>query len=52
MTTATDEQARALFIVEAHRDDERRFIVRSDELLTAFLEMEKSAYQRSSAWVN
>lgn len=41
MTTATDAQARARFIVDAHRDDGRRFVVRSDELLTAFLELEK-----------
>jgi hypothetical protein len=33
---------RALFIVDAHRDDGTRFVVRSDELLTAFLELEKA----------
>ena len=42
MTTATDAQARALFIVDAHRDDGRRFVVRSDELLTAFMELERA----------
>ena len=41
MTTATDAQARTLFVVDAHRDDGRRFVVRSDELLTAFLELER-----------
>jgi hypothetical protein len=39
MTTATDAQARELFIVDAHHDDGRRFVVRSDELLTAFLDL-------------
>jgi hypothetical protein len=29
-----------LHIVDAHRDDGRRFIVQSDEKLTAFLELE------------
>jgi hypothetical protein len=42
MTTATDARARELFIVDAHRDDGRRFVVRSDELLTALLELEQA----------
>jgi hypothetical protein len=29
-----------IWIVDAHRDDGRRFIVRTDELVTAFLELE------------
>jgi len=28
------------WIVDAHRDDGRRYIVHSDELLSAFLELE------------
>jgi len=28
------------WIVDAHRDDGRRYVVHSDELLTAFLELE------------
>jgi len=43
MTTATDAHAGELFIVDAHRDDGRRFLMRSDELLTAFL-------KNSRAW--
>lgn len=39
MTTAYDATAGKLFIVDAHRDG-TRFIVRSDELLTAFVELE------------
>jgi hypothetical protein len=31
------------FIVDARRGDGRRFIVRSDQLLTAFLEVEHEA---------
>jgi hypothetical protein len=30
-----------IWIVDAYRDDGRRFIVRADELLTAFLELER-----------
>jgi hypothetical protein len=31
-----------MWIVDAHRDDGRRFIVRGDEKLTAFLELERA----------
>ena len=43
MTTAIDAQAgNLLFVVDAHRSDTRgRFVVQSDELLTAFLELEQ-----------
>ena len=41
MTTATDAQAGTLFVVDASPDNGRRFVVRSDELLTAFLELER-----------
>jgi hypothetical protein len=40
VSVVTDE-GRGMFVVDARRDDGRRFIVRSDEKLTAFLEMEK-----------
>jgi len=30
-----------LVVADAHRDDGKRFVVRSDEKLTAFLELEK-----------
>ena len=29
-----------LFVADAHRDDEKRFVVRADEKATAFLELE------------
>jgi hypothetical protein len=31
-----------IWIADAHRDDNRRFIVRSDEQLTAFVELESA----------
>jgi hypothetical protein len=30
-----------LFVVSAHRDDGKRFIVQTDKLLTAFVELER-----------
>lgn len=42
MMSAIGEQAGRVFIVDAHRSDSpARFIVHSDELLTAFLELEE-----------
>jgi hypothetical protein len=37
-----DEEGRKIWIVDAHRDDGKRFIARSDEKLTAFLELESA----------
>jgi len=33
-------QGRTIWIVDAHRGDGKRFVVRADEKLTAFLELE------------
>jgi hypothetical protein len=33
---------RTIWIVDAHRDDGKRFVVRADEKLTAFLELESA----------
>jgi hypothetical protein len=38
--SALDTQGRTIWIADAHRDDGKRFIVRADEKLTAFLELE------------
>jgi hypothetical protein len=38
--SAVDREGRTIWIVDAHRDDGKRFIARSDEKLTAFLELE------------
>ncbi len=38
-----NRRGKILYCVDAHRDDGRRFIMQSDELLTAFLELEKIA---------
>jgi hypothetical protein len=36
-----------LFTADAHRDDGKRFVVRADEKLTAFLELESVVRARS-----
>ena len=39
--SAIDSEGRTIWIVDAHRDNGKRFVVRSDEKLTAFLELER-----------
>jgi hypothetical protein len=39
--SAIDSNGRTIWIVNAHRDNGKRFVARSDEKLTAFLELEK-----------
>ena len=38
--SAIDPNGRTIWIADAHRDDEKRFVVRADEKLTALLELE------------
>jgi hypothetical protein len=40
--SALDSQGRTIWITGAHRDDGKRYVVRADELLTAFLELERA----------
>jgi hypothetical protein len=37
-----DREGRTIFVADAHRDDGKRFIVRADDKLTAFLELESA----------
>ena len=39
--SAVDSNGRTIWIVDAHRDDGRRFIVHADEKLSAFVELER-----------
>jgi hypothetical protein len=39
--SALDSHGRSIWIADAHRDDGKRFVVRADEKLTAFLELER-----------
>jgi hypothetical protein len=40
--SAVDCKGQTIWIVNAHRDDGKRFVVRADEKLTAFVELESS----------
>ena len=37
--SAIDSEGRTIWIVDAHRDDGKRFVVHADEKLSAFLEL-------------
>ena len=43
--SAVDSRGRTIFVADAHRDGQR-FIVRADEKLTAFLELESAICAR------
>jgi hypothetical protein len=40
--SALEAQGRTIWIVDAHRHDGKRYVVRADEKLTAFLELERA----------
>ena len=42
--SALDSNGRTIWIVDAHRDDGKRFIVRADEMLTAFVELQRAIH--------
>jgi hypothetical protein len=39
--SSVDSERRTIWITDAHRGDNQRFVVRADEKLTAFLELER-----------
>jgi hypothetical protein len=41
--STVDSRRRTIFVADAHRGDRNRFVVRADEKLTAFLELEFAA---------
>jgi hypothetical protein len=43
--TAIDSEGRTIWIVDAHRDYGKRFVVRSDQMLSAFLELERITHE-------
>jgi hypothetical protein len=42
--STVDSRGRTIFITDAHRRDGQRFIVRADEKLTAFVELEAAIF--------
>jgi hypothetical protein len=43
---ASDSNGRTIFVADAHRGDGKRFVVRADEKLTAFTELEAAIWGR------
>jgi hypothetical protein len=43
--SAVDSEGRTIWVVDAHRDNGKRFVVRSDEMLSAFLELERITHE-------
>jgi hypothetical protein len=51
--SAVDCQGRTIWIADAHRGDGKRFVVRADEKLPAFIELEcasRTRLRRLMAW--
>jgi hypothetical protein len=44
LVSALDLEGRTIWIVEAHREG-KHFIVRADEMLTAFLELQRAIHE-------
>jgi len=44
--SALDCEGRTIWIVDAHRDDGKRFVVRADEMLTAFVELHAAIHRQ------
>jgi hypothetical protein len=44
--SAVESDGRTIFVADAHRDDGKRFVVRADEKLTAFVELESVTSER------
>jgi hypothetical protein len=47
--SAIDSQGRTIWIADAHRGDGKRYVVRADEKLTAFIELESAICARQNA---
>jgi hypothetical protein len=45
---SVDSSGRTIWIADAHRDDGKRFVVPSEEKLTAFLDLERVARDESN----
>jgi hypothetical protein len=41
IVSAIDANGQTIWIADAHRDNGKRFVVHADEILTAFLELER-----------
>ena len=48
--SAVDSHGRTIFVADAHRGDGKCFVVRADEKLTAFLELESQLAAKGMAF--
>jgi hypothetical protein len=48
--SAIDSRGRTIWIADAHRGDGKRFVVRADEKLTAFVELESQLAVKKMAF--
>jgi len=49
--SAVDSCGGTIFVADAHCGDGNRFVVRADEKLTAFLELESEIRARRAGWL-
>jgi hypothetical protein len=49
--SAVDSEGRRIWIVDAHRDG-KRFIVRADEMLTAFVELQRAIHDSAMSLIS
>jgi hypothetical protein len=50
--SAVDSEGRTIWIADAHRDDGRRYVVRADQKLTPFLELESAIRACAANWLD
>jgi hypothetical protein len=50
--SAVDSQGRTIWIVDAHRDNGKRYVVHPDEKVTAFLELEFCDSHLAANWLD
>ena len=43
--SAVNREGRTIWIVDAHRDDGKRYVARAHEILTAFLELQNAIHE-------
>jgi hypothetical protein len=47
--STVDSNGRTIFVADTHRGDGKRFVVRADEKLTAFVELESAIWRLTSS---
>jgi len=50
LVSAVDANGRTIWIADAHRGDGKRFVVRADGKLTAFVELQRAIHEFAQAW--